>query len=399
MNQYEKSNPVLFHQLEELVSREPQHYGSFLRGSCKHVMEWCMQELDAVGCHPSKIKVAVHTILHGLSCYPSCAICGKVLQDKDLVNIQQGFHKTCSNRCRARYFSAVIATDEWKRELGDAIHEAYQDMDDDAHQRWLLSVQAYHDNATQEQKARRVQSYKDTVSRRSDIEKRSLSLHISNGLRSMSSEQRARWRRNVSAGLASMAQEAKDARNAKIGRKNRKRHSEKSVEEKEKTRLALRDASASRSQEAIDRMTERCAATKRKNGTFNSSKPEQTTYEMLVKTFGKDDVVRQFKSDRYPFSVDFYVKSLDLFIECNYSWTHKGHWYDPKSNEDRIEAEKMYHRYESTGKRYYKNAADTWTIRDMKKHNVALQNNLNYLVFWNLEEAMNYDFNMETMKR
>lgn len=77
-------------------------------------------------------------------------------------------------------------------------------------------------------------------------------------------------------------------------------------------------------------MVKRCAATKRKHGTFNTSEPEQLTYELLIKTFGENDVIRQYNNDsRYPFSVDFYIKSLDLFIECNYSWTHKGHWYDP----------------------------------------------------------------------
>ena len=155
----------------------------------------------------------------------------------------------------------------------------------------------------------------------------------------------------------------------------------------------MRIASANRSQETVDRAVERCAETKRRNGTFNTSKPEQATYEMLIKVFGADNVIRQYKNDsRYPFSADFYIKSLDLFIECNYSWTHKGRWFNLNSSEDRKEAEEMYQRYEKTGKRYYKNAADTWTIRDVKKHTIALQNNLKYLVFWNLEEAMNYDF-------
>ena len=30
------------------------------------------------------------------------------------------------------------------------------------------------------------------------------------------------------------------------------------------------------------------------------------------------------KYDRYPFACDFYISSLDLFIECNYHWTHGG---------------------------------------------------------------------------
>lgn len=45
-------------------------------------------------------------------------------------------------------------------------------------------------------------------------------------------------------------------------------------------------------------------------------------YERLAVTFGPDDVVRQYRDPRYPFFCDFYVRSLDLFVECNFHWTH-----------------------------------------------------------------------------
>ena len=75
-------------------------------------------------------------------------------------------------------------------------------------------------------------------------------------------------------------------------------------------------------------------ATKRKNGTFNSSKPEDMSYVLLCEVFGKDDIERQHKDDRYPFLCDFYVKSKDLYIECNYHWTHGKHWFDEKCEDD-----------------------------------------------------------------
>lgn len=60
-------------------------------------------------------------------------------------------------------------------------------------------------------------------------------------------------------------------------------------------------------------------ATKLKNGTFNSSKPEDEFYEALAAKFGADDILRQYRDARYPFRCDFYVKSIDTFIELNLS--------------------------------------------------------------------------------
>ena len=74
--------------------------------------------------------------------------------------------------------------------------------------------------------------------------------------------------------------------------------------------------------------------TKKKNGTFNSSKPEEDYYNLLKEKYGEEDVVRQYRDERYPFACDFYIKSLDLFIECNYSWTHGGHPFDENNEED-----------------------------------------------------------------
>ena len=62
--------------------------------------------------------------------------------------------------------------------------------------------------------------------------------------------------------------------------------------------------------------------TRKLNGTFKTSKQEDKVYEILCEKFTKDDIVRQYKSNKYPFSCDFYIKSLDLYIECNFSWTH-----------------------------------------------------------------------------
>lgn len=124
--------------------------------------------------------------------------------------------------------------------------------------------------------------------------------------------------------------------------------------------------------------------TRRRNGTFNVSKQEDEVYKMLCDKFREEDIVRQYKSKKYPFACDFYVKSCNLYIECNFSWTHGGHWFDDSNEED----QKTLQLWKDKGTKYYENAIETWTVRDVKKRLCAEENNLNYLVFWRLEDVV-----------
>ena len=135
--------------------------------------------------------------------------------------------------------------------------------------------------------------------------------------------------------------------------------------------------------EILNKMLE----TKRTNGTFNISQPETTLYDLIIATFGEDDILTQYDQDsRYPFCCDFYIKSRDMFIELNAFWTHGGHWYNPTAPCDT----KTVQTWLSEGTEFYKNAVDTWTISDAHKRQTAKDNNLNYIVFWSdaLDDAI-----------
>ena len=67
-----------------------------------------------------------------------------------------------------------------------------------------------------------------------------------------------------------------------------------------------------------------------------------------------------------------------MYIECNFSWTHGGHFFD----ENNIEDQEKLKLWKSKNTKYYDNAIKTWTVRDVKKHNIAIQNKLNYIVLW-----------------
>lgn len=125
--------------------------------------------------------------------------------------------------------------------------------------------------------------------------------------------------------------------------------------------------------------------TKRKNHTFKTSKKEETSYELLKEKFGEDDIIRQYSSDKYPFACDFYIKSLNLYIECNYHWTHGGKPYEGTEDD-----EKLLSIWKTSNTQYYINAIDTWTLRDVHKRNIAKENNLNWIEFWNINELKNW---------
>lgn len=120
--------------------------------------------------------------------------------------------------------------------------------------------------------------------------------------------------------------------------------------------------------------------TKKKNNSFNSSAGEDRFYKRLSVIFAEDDIVRQYSSDtRYPFNCDFYIKSKDLFIELNYSWTHGGKPFE--STEQDFQKLAKWQEKALTSN-YYKNAIKTWTNRDVVKSATAEENNLKYLVYY-----------------
>ena len=126
--------------------------------------------------------------------------------------------------------------------------------------------------------------------------------------------------------------------------------------------------------------------TKKKNNSFNTSKIENKLELLLREMF--PDLETQYKSILYPFNCDFYIPSLDLYIEYNGTWTHGGHFFDENDEDNRDTLEKWKRLSEHS--KFYQNAIETWTIRDLNKLNTALKNNLNYVVWFNQEQALDW---------
>ena len=109
---------------------------------------------------------------------------------------------------------------------------------------------------------------------------------------------------------------------------------------------------------------------------------ELTVFKKLVEKYGFDDVFYEYGfhpyDKRYPFNCDFYIKSLDLFIELNIHPSHGGGWY-MDTHDDKLRLEHL----KFSPKKMSKATVVTWGGRDIEKRKLAKNNHLNYLVFWN----------------
>ena len=108
---------------------------------------------------------------------------------------------------------------------------------------------------------------------------------------------------------------------------------------------------------------------------MNTSKPEKLILSWLEDWYDKENIEYQYYSSEYPFSCDFYVKPLDLYIEYNGSWTHGG-WPYIKEDDEYFSIE-LAKKAETS--KYYNNALSVWTVHDPLKRQTALINKLNYL--------------------
>ena len=131
-------------------------------------------------------------------------------------------------------------------------------------------------------------------------------------------------------------------------------------------------------------------ATKKLNNSFNYSSEEVEILKLLQEKFG-NEVKDQYMEDRYPYKCDFYIPSLDLFIEYQGMWTHGPHPFDKNNIEDiklvnKWKASADENNFKGRSKNFYNLAIHNWTVLDVKKREVAKQNNLKYLEFFNMKD-------------
>lgn len=127
-----------------------------------------------------------------------------------------------------------------------------------------------------------------------------------------------------------------------------------------------------------------------------SSKVEIDFYKYLINTFSFENVDPQHYDDQYPYSCDFFIPGLNLYIEIQGSWTHSKHPFNP---DDKKDNEKLNY-WKSKDNEYYNNAIYTWTDLDVRKRQCAKDNHINYLeIFSNkIDDCINIFENYLTEK-
>ena len=137
-------------------------------------------------------------------------------------------------------------------------------------------------------------------------------------------------------------------------------------------------------------ITDKVFETKKLNGTTNTSKAENEIYELLKTRY--KEVIREYKSEKYPFHCDFYIPEIDLYIEYQGFFSHGFKAFF--NTKDDLEFLKKWGKKKNSD--FYKNAKKIWTVLDVKKREIALKNNLNFLeifdktdIFKQIDRVMN----------
>lgn len=126
--------------------------------------------------------------------------------------------------------------------------------------------------------------------------------------------------------------------------------------------------------------------TKRQNKTFNTSEQENKVAELLIKKY--PNTIRQYRSEEYPFDCDFYIPEQNLYIETSFFWTHGKYNHKVYGPFDKTNTEHLLllEFWKNKNTKFYKQAIYTWTNLDVRKLECFKKNNLNYKIFYTMEE-------------
>lgn len=435
-NTYYKNNPALFDELIDVLNNNRY----FIKAICfRHsaLLSWINSSIPALADGRFSLYTKIFWIINNLTDFPKCAVCGKAIDRNVSSNLRKPKYKYCSSECAHKSPEMPKLVKQTKLRLygnetfnnRDKFRATIDSISADQKHEWTLKrnktiLSKYgHENPMQckefQDKARATRYMKNggkwELKASDDKRKKTFTAKygVDNNMKSQAGMAeylksiRAKYNDNS---IMSVFQ-VKSINDKRIHTFNerlkdeayRKHRRDKLVEasnekfgegnymnrnKAKSTTLQRYGVEFLLQLKSIQQMghdadtREKVFATKRRNGTFNTSKPEENSYKLLCEKFGAKNVVRQYKSEAYPFNCDFYIKPLDLYVECNFSWVHGKHWFDPSNEADQA----MLAKWKAKGTGYYSIAVKVWTEMDLKKKATADANNLNYLAFWTFAE-------------
>lgn len=399
-NVYQCQNPQAFDELKHLIENNPRCFKTLLdnkngkRQNSVHLLEWMNDVLPHEARH-LRIKEKCWWILHGLTEFPKCMTCEKTIKSDQFMSIVRGYRTYCCPQC-------VFKSDTYRMHLSESYVRAVQKDPDFYRKRGQKNKQTRLKNSGSYFSEEALEKRRKTISQDPDFWKRRDKKCKETKVKNGHSPNWTNPEKNVQTRLANHSGKWEDETTVLHRKQNSlkkygvddpnrsgtvKTHKAQAFERKygngvtcwfqtPKSREYMKNVNEQRKAKEY--------ATKKKNGTFNTSKQEENAYHMLH--FLHPHLMRQHKSEQYPFACDFFDPDTSTWYECNFSWTHGGHWFNEDDPNDIARIEFM----RSKQSKYYDNAIETWTVRDVKKRRCAEDNYLNYIVFWNEKEVRRY---------
>ena len=266
---------------------------------------------------------------------------------------------------------------KWKQKLSKIATNFWKNLSEEDRKKVGRKIKKGWKNLSLKKKQEKSRKLRDAWNSKSNKEKEKICQKRSNTYYKKSKKEKIKIANKIKAHWDKLSTKQKYL----IIDKQKETKNKKSKKQKEAIINKWREKFYSKSKEELQRINAKRIKTMKENDSFAKSKEEDNVYNKLCKVFDKKSIIRQYTEERYPFACDFYIKSKDLFIECNFFWTHGNHWFNKNSKKD----QKILKEWKKQKSGYYKSAVQTWTVRDPLKRKIARKNKLNYLVFFDFK--------------
>lgn len=162
-------------------------------------------------------------------------------------------------------------------------------------------------------------------------------------------------------------------------------------------RKLLRDSGYCQSKEWKEKAIEiqkKIYNTKKKNGTFNSSRLADS-YKQRLRELGIDFEEEKAYPNESNLHCDIYIKKQDLWIELHFSHYHNYCPFDKDNLQHQEEIKALQEAFERTpknskGDNQYGKIIYTWSDLDTRKKQNAIRNELNWIAFYDPKDFDNY---------
>lgn len=316
----------------------------------------------------SNIVEIIYRIKNKLDIHPICPECGKPVNFKRFTD---GYHKFCSNKCVNKNIQTKNKIANTKLEkYGDAGYHNTEKMKQTNIEKYGTECTFGNKDVQYKSKQTCLEKYGvENILQSNEFRKKIQQTCLEKyGVKAPNLFGSNEYKENIFKKYGVKYVSQIPAVQEKIKQKCLEKYGVEYYQQSDKARQHLSEINKSKEVQA------KMYNTRKKNNSFHTSQVEKLFKEYLEQNY-PNDFEYQYRSELYPFNCDFYIKSLDLYIEINGSWTHGGHAFDENNQEDIIRLNEM----KSKNTQYYNNAIKTWTIRDVNKRNIAKENNLNYL--------------------